>query len=202
MHRLVADTTFGPRALEEYSTYGEAIAAYAAVDAERSAFPAVKWYAVRSSDDPAWGRMPLHARGDLHNWRTASIAVMGYVRGELAATARTMVAKGGRENLTLAQVQREVTRSLGERGFAVGPSSSSDRTFAPWEVEEAIKSRVIIGRCRRDRRGQGCDRAFWMPKTEGPLHKARCPHCGDRLAQTTLALRASFARLTPAPVAS
>jgi hypothetical protein len=61
-----------------------------------------------------------------------------------------------------------------------------------WEAEQALKSRVTIGRCWNHGRTRW---AYWWPRSEGRLSDTDCPLCGRRLSQTTLALDAPFYRI-------
>jgi hypothetical protein len=62
------------------------------------------------------------------------------------------------------------------------------------DAEAALKARMGVGRCR-NHGGKGM--AFWWPKGQTTLAKARCPVCDRPLSQTTLALQAPFTRLAP-----
>jgi hypothetical protein len=168
---------YGPdQTIERFDSYDQALAAYEAVIASVDDLTRIA-YAVRSADDPRWARAPQSKDSDTA--RTAWIAARDYCRRELGATAKQFVSTS---TGTFRQLENDVTESLRARGFK--PSR--------YDVETAVKSRVVIGRCRSC--GYG-DRAFWFPKSEGRLADKRCPYCAGYLNQTTLALRSRFERL-------
>lgn len=198
---LVAETTSGlyPRVvLDDYASYPEAVAAFEAANTEKASYPHVRYYAVRTVADPGWGHAPRaesvrYAVREAFDRHATSTAVRAALHLELGYAARWAVEKGARENLRFGTVVSLVTQSLRDRGWTVAHRSPC--TFLAHDVEQAVKSRVLLGRCRPDRWGNGCDLAFWFPKNEGPLHTVRCPHCRERLCQTTLSLKRGFARL-------
>lgn len=166
--------------VEEFPTYDQASRAY--VEAGKLDPTLSRTLAVRSSDDPAWRNEPL-ADFRKEAWqvkRHVYSARREAVRKEVGETARAMVAK---ESLgTFDGVVRAVLISLGEREYQV----------ERFTVEDAVKSRVLLGRCRT-----GCDRGWFAPKKLGPLSGLRCPVCSRSLYQTSLAYQRGFTRIIP-----
>lgn len=190
----MSTTTYSPNAywlvgfnpdvkVRGFSTYDQALFAYEAVVASDESLR--DRCAVRSDDDPRWAKAPL-AGFNAPSERTAMYAGEKWRKQEIGRTATAMIKAHGEHYL--AEVERQTRLSLAARNI------SADR----WEVERAVKDRITLGRCRKSSHwSRGCDRAYWFPKSQGPLHEQRCPNCGERLSQTTLALQAAFARLEP-----
>lgn len=177
MSHLLVDTK-SREVIHDFASYDLAIAAYQALDSDRT-------LAIRSADDPQWAGKREVAWNDDRK-RTAMKAAREWRRREIGATARAIITGSGRLE-RLYEVERLVYASCAERGL--NPDT--------YEIESAVKSRVTLGRCRRDRWSNGCDRAFWWPKSEGKLQDTPCPFCGGKygMSQTTLALGKGFAPL-------
>jgi hypothetical protein len=137
-------------------------------------------YAVRSMDDPqvrAWGT-PVE---QYVPFMVVAGAMRRNLRAEVNETVKWALRTVERVGYgSLAAVEADVKRSLTERGFNV----------ERWQVEDAVKARVVLGRCREH--GNGRSAYFFLKRTKARLAETRCPHCGSRLAQTTLALDSKF----------
>lgn len=171
--------------LADAPTYDAALAGYAAVattDTNRLMI------CVRSADDPKYAKVehPPYGTPEFDEARTASRAIAAFIRKEIGKTATCVITHAAAENLSYNTIIRETNASLVKRGYDV----------QLFQVEQAVKNRVTIGRCRGYSMSKGCGRAYWFPKREGPLYGKTCPHCGKYLNQTTLALQAQFRRLT------
>lgn len=159
--------------VEEFNTYDEALAAYEALDGFNNDL------AVRDGDDPQWKNLPGLARSEENQkliW-AARRAARQWRDDEIGRTARRIIGTYGAS--TFSRLHKLLSDDLNNRGLNVHSH----------DVEDALKRRMLVGRCWT------CDRAYWMPKKQGPLHKARCNVCGSQLHQTTLALRKPFFRL-------
>lgn len=164
-----------PAIVETFETYDAALAAWAALDGEGTQL------AVRSEDDPAFAKLPVSK--DRQRQLAAIRAVRVWTRKEVGATALATI-KANPE-VSFNRLVGLAKASLIDRGIKVQLH----------EVTEAVKARVVFGRCRSDRWGFGCNLAFWMPKSAGRLADAECPRCKRRLAQSTLALGSGFESL-------
>lgn len=165
--------------LEEFPTYDEALTAWGAATERLDDYrDLVAEYAVRSVDDPDI-RLSIYDRkpADYYPHREVYWALQKARRKEIGATALWAI-KRTSAGASLDSVIRAARESLAKRGI----------TVYPHEVEQAVKSRVLIGRCP-DRH------AWWIRKNEGPMFGHSCPTCGQRLAATSLALQATFRRL-------
>lgn len=135
--------------------------------------------AVRSFDDPKvnWDRyaprQDLLEPVEVTKMRNA---IRAWTRKERGATA-TSVLKRAEDGQGFTALVKDVKTSLFNRGI----------TSEPHEVEDALKSRVTLGRCRH-----GCDRAWFWRKGTGTLDEVRCPNCGSHLYQTSLAYGREF----------
>lgn len=161
-HALVAETrdpwtkSAGAQVkLDEYPSYDDALIAWQAASELVDQFPDVIEYRVRATDDPSvvtrYGERP-----EKHfNRARVSAALREAHRKEVGATARATldVAPEGR---SLGRVILDAKESLRARGIKV----------ERWEVEDAVKRRVTLGRCHSHGRTR---RAFWVKKSEGPL---------------------------------
>ena len=174
----------------EFPNWSQAIAGWQYAD-ELERPEGVKWFAVRSADDPEWAKAP-RARGRFGAWgeepRNTEEAV--YRIGRKAENA-------GREwrRKHVGSEALRVIKSNPEASFRKlevtldGDLKAAGLETSAFDVTDALKARVLVGRCWT------CDRAYWMPKAQGPLHKCRCAVCNGPLNQTTLSLRRHFHRL-------
>lgn len=157
------------RKIESFDTYGAAAETYALVQKHH---PLVADnLAIRSDDDPALRWVYVEKSNDV--CRLVSSARREARHNEIGHTARWAI--DGNPTASFDRLMTIATESLRERGFKV----------ERWEVQQPLKDRVLLGRCPQHG-------GFWTPKRNGPLHKLRCPHCGSRLHQTSLALRSGF----------
>jgi hypothetical protein len=171
--------------LDTFASYGDAVTAFVSADEHRDEFPEVAFYAVRSTDDPRVKTRPLYIPelGRLYYGGRTRAAVREARRKEIGATALWAIKKA-KPGDSFDRVVATARASLKERNIEV----------ERWQIEDAVKRRVIIGRCH----GHGHRKvAFWVPKREGPLSKLSCPDCGRWLNQTSLALDAPIRRLDP-----
>jgi hypothetical protein len=143
----------------------------------------IKYLAVRSVDDPAWrdAVQPSYSREDQRPvfalLQKARRAAETWRSKQISEAVNWAIREHGTESFH--GLEKATTKALAHTGI----------TLEGWALTDAVKARVLVGRC------WPCDRAYWMPKKQGPLHKARCPVCGSQLHQTTLALRKVFHRL-------
>lgn len=163
----------------DLTTYDEALAVHAALVEHNKTTGTYRDLVVRTAGDPDW---PITARGINGNspeWLIASRAQREYRRKELGRTVTSFLKRDSATSLTA--LRREVTRSLTDRGLPEPHRGT---------VERVIKDRITLGRCRN-----GCDRAWFWPRRHGSFWDQRCPACGGRLAQTSLAYGHEFYRL-------
>lgn len=197
-HALVAYGNFGiygpgtKARLFSFASFDLALAGYEAAVAHAvkngsAESDARMIFAVRSMDDPT-----VKATGvPVEQYVPYSVIASGVrkaIRDEEAETvkwtieAATRAAEHGAV-WTFGQMVAHAKESLDKRGF------KPER----WAIEDALKARVTIGRCRgceTDGRGR---RAFFFKKSTGArLCDTRCPRCGSKLSQTSLALDAPF----------
>jgi hypothetical protein len=173
----------GPQIVETFSTYQLALAAHAGVT---KAYPeAALTYAVRSSDDPQWRTRVARADRSDPVARTARLAAAAWRTKEIRAAASWAIRSktdASFDGLVVAARKTALEHGIGQ--------------VERFEVEDAVKAKVTIARCRktsgRSYRPSGCDRAYWMPRSAGKIGDHSCPHCGNHLAQTTLAYQRTF----------
>jgi len=164
--------------LEKFPSYDAALVAHKAATNVIARYPHVTEYVFRAIDDPHIVER-FHDRPAKHyDGLVVLRALREWQRKEVGQTARAMIAKA-EPGTTLHSIQREIKESLRARGF------KPER----WEVEQAVKSRVILGRVPDTRR------AYWVAKKDGPLYLLSDPESGRPLNQTSLALNAEFRRL-------
>lgn len=195
-HALVARGGYGNTLTRLYSfrTYDLALRGYEAavehaMNNGMTEDEARNLYAVRSMDDPAvraWGT-PVE---QYVPFMVIANAMRKSMKAEVAVTVKWALRNVERQGEgALHLVIGEATRSLTERGF------KPER----WQVEDAVKARVTVGRCHRH--GNGRSAYFFLRRGGARLAHTRCPECGSYLAQTTLALNATF-RFIADPVAT
>lgn len=179
-HALCVRATVGGRPvmlrLYSFKSYDLALAAFFAVaDEDRGRF------AVRSMDDPtllALGNDPEQYVA----WRVVANAVAAALRIEERKTVKWALHRAmlGTGHDGFYNVAAEALASMRQRGF------DTER----WRIEQTLKDMVTIGRCHDHGNGRA---GYYFPRSTGArLMYTRCPECGSRLAQTSLALDSHF----------
>lgn len=155
--------------------------------------PVLNSFCVRSTDDP---RVKEAVSGDrLLSLPLGHKSLVNLIGRKVYAAARDTRHKKLGE-IALRCVKDETLDTLGQVIQAVRTECNMKNLgVSAWEVVDAVKARVILGRAyrreslRREIKGTG----YFIRKSDGPLHKVTVQ--GKRLAQSSMAYHGTFNRL-------